>query len=60
MVTHFARKYLSPDSPMALVRKGKCDFEWRDEKVRYITSRGVHVISYERGYPVGRFEEKHE
>ena len=56
IVDRFARKYLLPDSPTALVRKGKCDFELRDEKVRYATPNGQYVISYKRGYPVGRFE----
>ncbi|MEO2049217.1 MAG: DUF2920 family protein [Pirellulales bacterium] len=56
IVDHFARKYLLPDSPLAVVRKGKCDFEWADEKVRYVTANGEYVISYRHGYPVGRFE----
>jgi len=56
VVDHFARKYLMPDSESALVRSGKCDFELRDEKVRYATPNGEYVISYETGYPISRFE----
>ncbi|NOY00661.1 MAG: DUF2920 family protein, partial [Verrucomicrobia bacterium] len=32
------------------------DFELKDETVRYPVSGGVFVISYKKGYPVGRFE----
>ena len=43
------------DSAEALERRGKTDFEWREE-VRYATSDGAFVISYAAGFPVGRFE----
>jgi len=49
---HVAGKWLSPDG---LERKTPTDFERRDE-VRYVTGDGAFVISYARGYPVGRFE----
>src|SRR5262245_23190662 len=55
IVFHVADRYLLPSSPEALSRRGPSDFERRDE-VRYRTSRGQWVISYEKGYPVGRFE----
>ncbi|MBN1347508.1 MAG: DUF2920 family protein [Phycisphaerae bacterium] len=58
IVDKFAGKFLRPDSPTAKVRVGKCDFERRDEKVRYATPNGSYVISYKDGYPVGRFEPK--
>jgi predicted esterase len=32
------------------------DFKLQDEKVRYPVTGGVYVISYKKGYPVGRFE----
>jgi len=60
IVEKFAGRYLSPNSPTALVRKGKCDFELRDEKVRYATPNGAYVLSYQTGYPVGRFERKRD
>ncbi len=56
IVDRFAGKYLSPGGSASLVRKGKSDFELRDQKVRYATSNGAYVISYKAGYPVGRFE----
>lgn len=56
IVDTFAGKYLRPDSDAALVRPYPCDFELRDEKVRYAGPNGVYVISYKAGYPVGRFE----
>ncbi|HET6425315.1 MAG TPA: DUF2920 family protein, partial [Planctomycetaceae bacterium] len=40
----------------AEVPSRKTDFDWADAKVRYPTTNGDFVISYERGYPVGRFE----
>ena len=45
-----------PEGPDALVREGPSDFELRDDKVRYETPNGCFVISYEQGFPVGRFE----
>jgi len=56
IVFRVADQYLLPDSPTALVRRGETDFERRDAAVRYRTSRGSYVISYEPGYPIGRFE----
>ncbi len=56
IVFHVAGKYLSPDSPETLIRDGPADFERRDAQVRYPTTNGVYVISYEHGYPTGHFE----
>jgi predicted esterase len=56
IVFRLADKYLLPDAPTALVRRGESDFDRRDSAVRYRTSRGSYTISYEQGYPVGRFE----
>ena len=57
-VFQFADRYLMPDSPDALVNDGPTDFECKDDMVRYETPNGTYVISYESGYPVGRFERK--
>ena len=56
IVQQVADKYLLPNSPTALHRAGPTDFDRRDQSVRYPTKNGVWVISYEVGYPVGRFE----
>ena len=56
IVQQVADKYLLPTSPTALHRNGPTDFDRRDQVVRYPTKNGVWVISYEAGYPVGRFE----
>jgi len=58
IVFKVAEKYLLPDSPDALVRRSPPDFDLRDAAVRYPTPNGCFVISYEAGYPVGRFEAK--
>jgi predicted esterase len=58
IVDRFAGRYLTPASPDLCVRKGKCDFELRDEEVRYETPNGRYVISYRSGYTVGRFESR--
>jgi len=58
IVFKVAGKYLSPDSPDALIRKTPTDFELKDRKVRYPTKNGAYVISYEHGYPVGLFESR--
>lgn len=58
IVDKFAGRYLSRAGPSALSRSGKCDFELRDETVRYATPNGAYVISYKVGYPVGRFEKE--
>ena len=52
---HVAGQYLRADSPAALERRTRTDFERRDE-IRYATRDGAFTISYARGYPVGRFE----
>jgi hypothetical protein len=58
IVFKVAERYLLPDSPDAAVRKSPTDFERRDTKVVYPTSGGRFVISYEAGYPVGKFEPR--
>ena len=55
IVFRVAGDFLSPDSPKRVIRNGKSDFELRED-VRYRTSSGEFVISYSKGYPVGRFE----
>ena len=55
IVFRVAGRYLQPDSPELMRRETPSDFERRDE-VRYSTSGGQFVISYEDGFPVGRFE----
>ncbi|MGE0607067.1 MAG: alpha/beta hydrolase family protein [Pirellulales bacterium] len=59
IVERFAGPYLRPDSDKALARDGANDFE-RREPIEYQTPRGKYVISYEQGFPVGRFEDKDE
>ena len=56
IVFKVADKYILPKSDDTLMCKSPTDFERRDSKVRYPTSNGAFVISYENGYPVGRFE----
>ena len=55
IVFYAADTYLTPGSPRLVVRGGLADFE-RREPVRYEVPGGAYVISYENGYPVGRFE----
>jgi hypothetical protein len=55
IVGHVAGKYLDPRSPDALHRRGPTDFE-RKEDIRYATTNGAWIVSYDKGYPVGRFE----
>lgn len=50
-----AAKYLQPTGEKSLRRVGKTDFE-RRESIRYETTNGAFVISYEQGFPLGRFE----
>ncbi len=57
IVERFAGHYLRPDGEQALVRNGASDFE-RRESIEYHTPGGKYVISYEQGYPIGRFERK--
>lgn len=54
IVFEVAGKYLRPGSEQLRVRTGPSDFE-RGETLRYATSGGAFEVSYERGYPVGRF-----
>jgi len=56
IVLQVAGKYLEVDNADALRRRGKTDFERRDEPVRYRTPGGEFVISFREGYPVGKFE----
>lgn len=56
IVRHCVDRFLDPKSPEAVRRPGKSDFDCRDEAVRYKTEHGTYIISYEAGYPVGRFE----
>src|SRR5688500_10144012 len=58
IVFKVARWYLTPGSRQPMIRQGPNDFELRDTKVRYPTPNGVWIISYEAGYPIGRFENK--
>ncbi|MBN2295120.1 MAG: DUF2920 family protein [Pirellulales bacterium] len=53
---HFGDEFILSTSPKMKVRPGKCDFLCRDEKVQFETPNGRFVISYTKGYPVGRFE----
>ncbi|MDA1049627.1 MAG: GDSL-type esterase/lipase family protein [Planctomycetota bacterium] len=55
IVFRVAGKYLAADSPQALRRTGPCDFDRREE-IRYETTNGHVVISYNSGVPVGAFE----
>jgi predicted esterase len=56
IVFRFADAYLLPDSPARADRVGRTDFDRRDAEVRYTTPNGAFVISYESGYPIGRFK----
>lgn len=55
IVLQVAWRYLKVGGKDALVRRGKSDFD-RREDVRYRTSGGTFAISYAAGYPVGKFE----
>jgi hypothetical protein len=57
IVFEVAGKYLEPDAAAAVLRQGPTDFERREE-LRYPTTNGQFVISYQDGYPVGRFEKR--
>lgn len=57
IVIRVADKYIGTEGGSSLRRAGPTDFERREE-IRYRTSDGEFVISYELGYPVGRFELK--
>ena len=56
IVLHLGDKYLLPSSKTMAARPTPCDFECRDEKVQFQTPNGRFIISYTKGYPVGRFE----
>ena len=56
IVCEVADAYLLPDSPQVAIRAGQTDFDRADEAVRYETPGGTYVISYKKGWPVGRFE----
>ncbi|MCA9024366.1 MAG: DUF2920 family protein [Planctomycetaceae bacterium] len=58
IVFQVAGKYLRPDSPDAIVRPGPTNFETRDVAVHYPTTNGEYVISYQQGYPTGRFQSR--
>lgn len=55
IVFQVAGKYLEPGAGSVLERQGQTDFE-RGEDIRFATADGAFVISYAKGYPVGRFE----
>jgi len=55
IVFRVAGKYLTPGGEQALRCQGKSDFERRAD-IRYRTSNGQFCISYDRGFPIGRFE----
>lgn len=57
IVFRVAQDYLVPTSSDFVRRTTPTDFEHGDD-VRYRTSDGEFVISYQAGYPVGRFEPK--
>ena len=57
IVFRVAEKYLRTDSSSFLNKKSSTDF-FRREEIRYETSNGTYVISYENGFPTGRFEKK--
>ena len=56
IVFRVADRYLLPNGPQSRVRKGPTDFERKDTRVRYATPNGTFVISFEKGYAVGKFE----
>ncbi len=49
-----ADQYLLPDGKNSRKLNGSTDFE-RKEIIKYPTANGTYEISYEKGYPVGRF-----
>ena len=57
IVLREAGRFLDGDSPDAIGRAEPSDFDLRGT-VRYETTNGAWVISYEQGFPVGRFEKK--
>jgi len=55
IVLSVAGKYLRVHGDQSLRRQGESDFD-RRESIRYPTTNGEFVISYDNGFPVGRFE----
>ena len=58
LLLRFADKYFLPGSIEMQRNKVKCDFECKDDKVQYKTNNGYYLISYKKGYPVGKFVPK--
>jgi len=56
IVFRVAGDYLRPDDGGSVRRNEPNDFQRADQKVRYATTNGEFIISYENGFPVGRFE----
>ena len=54
IVFKVAEKYLRPDSSLFLNRKTSTDF-YRRETIRYPTTNGSFEISYDNGFPIGKF-----
>jgi predicted esterase len=57
IVEQVAGRFLDPQSPEAVHRRGATDFE-RKEDIRYPTMNGEWIVSYAQGFPVGRFEPR--
>ncbi len=57
IVDRFGGVYLYPNRSTSLRRAYLCDFQCRDEAVRYPVPGGVFIISYQKGYPIARFEK---
>jgi len=55
IVLKVAGEFLKPGGGKSLRRDGPSDFD-RRESIRYATTNGDFVISYEHGYPTGSFE----
>lgn len=56
LLFRYADEFLMPDGAKARYRRGPSDFERENGSVRYETPGGAYVITYEKGYPTGRFE----
>lgn len=54
ILNHVTGDIFQPRSATAAIRRGPTDFE-RREIIRYATRNGAWEISYEQGWPVGRF-----
>ena len=50
-----AGEWLKPGGDEAVVRKTPTDFERKDTAIRYPVKGGEFTISYENGFPVGKF-----